>query len=147
MNSSILIQIEKEMLSDAKIEHIARVAHETNRAYCEAIGDFAQRPWKEAEGWQRQSAIDGVRFRLRSMLTGTIPPASAQHEAWMADKLAAGWKHGPVKDAAKREHPCLVQYTELPFEQRIKDYLFCNVVDAFFDGAVAEVWEIWKRRG
>ena len=100
------------------------VCHETNRAYCEAMGDLSQKPWSEAEQWQKSSAEAGVQFAMQN------PDASvdAQHNAWCADKLAAGWKYGPVKDADKREHPCLVAYAELPVAQRRKDLLFRAVV-------------------
>jgi hypothetical protein len=106
---------------------IARVAHETNRAYCETIEDYSQKSWEDAEPWQRESAMKGVEFALAH--PGAHP--KDQHEAWSKDKLACGWKYGPVKDAVKLEHPCLVPYGELPIEQRMKDYLFRGVVFAF----------------
>ncbi len=104
---------------------IARVTHEINRAYCFAIGDNSQLAWPAAADWQRESAIKGVEFRLNNP---DSPPA-AQHEAWLKDKLADGWKFGPVKDAEKKEHPCCVPYDQLPVEQRAKDYLFGAVVE------------------
>jgi hypothetical protein len=52
----------------------------------------------------------------------------------MADKEADGWKHGPVKDPEKKEHPCMVPYGQLPAEQRAKDYLFIAVVKAMCYG-------------
>lgn len=105
---------------------IARVCHEANRAYCAAHGDMSQLPWDEAPQWQRESAIKGVAF-ARS--TPDARP-SAQHEAWLADKAADGWKYGAVKDADKKEHPCFVPYDELPPFQRLKDHLFLGVVRA-----------------
>lgn len=45
-------------------EQIARIAHETNRAYCESIGDNSQPPWQDAPDWQKLSAINGVKFHL-----------------------------------------------------------------------------------
>lgn len=109
-----------------KIETIARVCHEVNRAICEASGDHSQKPWDDAEEWQRASAKRGVEFALGN----PHAPASAQHEAWMADKVSEGWIFGDVKDAATKTHPCLVPYDELPFEQRVKDYAFRAVVAA-----------------
>lgn len=108
---------------------IAIVCHEANRAYCQTIGDDSQKPWEEAEQWQRDSAIKGVEY---AALHPDAPP-SAQHGAWMEDKLAQGWKYGPVKDAAKKEHPCIMPYDGLPLEQRIKDSLFRGVVFAFLN--------------
>jgi hypothetical protein len=109
------------------MEQIARICHETKRAYCETIGDATQKPWDEAEQWQRDSAIKGVSFAIST----PNAPASTQHDAWLADKQKDGWKYGPVKDAAKKEHPCFVPYNQLPAEQRTKDYLFKAVVGAF----------------
>lgn len=41
-------------------EQIARVVHEVNRAYCEALGDTSQPKWEDAPQWQRDSAMLGV---------------------------------------------------------------------------------------
>jgi hypothetical protein len=106
------------------IEQIAKVAHEINKAYCESIGDHSQKSWHEAEQWQRESAINGVNFSILN----PEAPASAQHDAWMKDKINDGWQYGKLKDPAKKEHPCLVPYGLLPTEQKSKDYLFKQVV-------------------
>lgn len=113
------------------LQQIARVAHETNRAYCASIGDMSQPAWDEAPDWQRVSAIKGVAFHLDAHAKGETPAASASHDSWLEEKRAAGWTYGPVKDAEKKEHPCFVPYGELPLEQRIKDYLFGAVVAGF----------------
>jgi len=108
------------------IEQIAKVCHEANKAYYEAWGDFSQKHWKEAEEWQRQSAIKGVEYRLDN----PNAPESAQHDAWMRDKLADGWVYGPVKDAQHKTHPCIVPYHQLPHFQQKKDALFAAIVNA-----------------
>ena len=108
------------------IESIARIAHEVNRAYCEALGDESQLPWDEAPQWQRDSAIDGVQFHLDNPTVG--PEGS--HARWYQYKAAEGWTYGPVKDPEKKQHPCMVPFAELPVEQRAKDYLFRAVVRA-----------------
>jgi len=110
---------------------IARVAHEINRAYCTALGDDSQPSWEEAPTWQRDSAIAGVEFHIINPHVG--PEAS--HGNWMAQKLAEGWKYGPVKNPNIKEHPCLVPFDELPKEQQVKDHLFRGVVHALFPGA------------
>jgi hypothetical protein len=106
------------------VEACARAAHEVNRAYCLALGDTSQPPWDDAPDWQRTSARNGV----RGALAGATPRES--HESWRREKLAAGWKHGPVKDPDKREHPCMVDYDELPDEQKAKDGLYLVTVRA-----------------
>lgn len=102
----------------------ARAAHEANRAWCLAHGDHSQPSWEDAPDWQKESAIEGVKGVLR----GNTPEQS--HESWLAHKRAEGWVYGPVKDPAKKEHPCMVPYAELPPEQRAKDSIFVGVVRA-----------------
>lgn len=106
------------------LETCARAAHEANRAWCLAHGDHSQPSWEDAPDWQKESAIEGVKGVLR----GNTPEQS--HESWLAHKRAEGWVYGPVKDPAKKEHPCMVPYAELPPEQRAKDSIFVGVVRA-----------------
>lgn len=105
---------------------IAHICHEANRAYCKTLGDASQPSWEDAPDWQKKSAINGVNFHLDN--PGSSP--SQSHENWLAEKTAAGWKYGPVKDPEKKEHPCCVPYDQLPVEQRRKDLLFIAVVEA-----------------
>ena len=112
---------------DYHIWYIARIAHEINKAYCEAIGDNSQVSWNDAPKWQRDSAYNGVLYKLSHPLA--TPEDS--HKSWMKEKEKDGWKYGPVKDVDKKEHPCFVDYNKLPQEQRVKDYLFITVVNIF----------------
>lgn len=105
---------------------IARLCHEANRAYCQAIGDDSQPPWSEAPEWQKTSAFDGVLFHLKNPNAG---PA-ASHDNWSKTKIAEGWTYGPVKNPDLKEHPCLVPFTRLPREQQAKDSLFQGIVHA-----------------
>jgi len=105
---------------------IARVCHETNRAYCQTLGDNSQPTWEEAPEWQRTSIINGVNFHLAN----PDSEPSQSHEGWLKEKAATGWKYGPVKDLAKKQHPCFMQYDKLPSEQKAKNALFAGVVNA-----------------
>lgn len=105
---------------------IARVAHEVNKAYCEALGDFTQPSWEDAPEWQKESAIKGVELHLANPNLGV----DASHQAWLEHKRAEGWTYGPVKDPVKKEHPCFVPYADLPPEQKAKDFIFRGVVHA-----------------
>jgi hypothetical protein len=107
-----------------KIKGVAKIAHEINKAYCHAIGDYSQPTWQDAPEWQKSSAIKGVEFHMLNPDAG--PDAS--HASWMKQKTEEGWKYGPIKDAEKKEHPCYVPYEDLPTEQKAKDYLFKQVV-------------------
>lgn len=105
-------------------EQIAKVVHEVNKAYCESLGDLTQTSWEEAPDWQKISALNGVKFHQNKPDRGP----SASHASWMLEKLRAGWKYGPVKDTEKKEHPSLVDYDELPQEERAKDFIFTAIV-------------------
>lgn len=107
-------------------EAIARVTYEVNRAYCQSLGDFSFGPWEEASAFQRAANRAGVNFHLAN----PEAPPSESHESWAAQKFAAGWKYGPVKDEKKKEHPCLLPFEDLPREQQAKDFLFKAVVDS-----------------
>jgi hypothetical protein len=111
------------------IEQIARVAHEVNRAYCQALGDYSQPSWAEAPQWQRDSAMLGVKLHTENPEAS----ASASHESWMAQKLAEGWAYGPVKLPDLKQHPCIVPFAALPREQQAKDFIFRGVVHALND--------------
>jgi len=123
------------LITGEKIEPIAKVCHEANRAYYLTIGDRSQLPWEGAPEWQKDSAKKGVMFHLEHLQTAVSVPPSASHDSWLAQKRAEGWKYGPTKDPEKKEHPQFLPYNELPAEQRMKDYLFGAIVKAFFDCA------------
>lgn len=104
---------------------IAEFCHNINTAYCHAIGDHSAVPWDKAPEWQQDSAIKGVKYAIDNLHTST---PQSQHEAWMKDKIEAGWVYGEVKDAEKKTHPSLLPYDMLPMEQKVKDYLFRQVI-------------------
>jgi len=108
------------------IDHIARVCHEANKAWCEANGDFSQKPWDEAESWQREATYAGVRQRIDN----PDSPKSAQHDYWMHEKLQNGWVYGEIKDGEKKTHPSLVPFEDLSEFDQKKDLLFVAIVEA-----------------
>lgn len=108
------------------IQDVAKICHEANKALCQTQKDHSQEPWESAPQWQQDSAINGVQFHIDNPDAGT----DDSHKSWLAEKEAAGWKYGPVKDPEKKEHPCFVPYEELPAEQQAKDYLFRGIVHA-----------------
>lgn len=104
------------------LEACARAAHETNRAFCIALGDNSQVNWENTSEELKKSCISGV----EKALLGCTPEES--HKNWSKNRIENGWKFGPVKDVEKKEHPNLVDYYQLSEEQRYKDTLFQAVV-------------------
>ena len=114
------------MMNAEVIEEIAKVCHEVNRAYCQALGDNSQPTWEDAPDWQRISVIHGVYFHSANKNSG--PEAS--HEIWVMHKAIEGWEYGPEKRPELKQHPCMLPFAELPKEQQAKDYIFRAVVHA-----------------
>ena len=47
--------------------------------------------------------------------------AKNTHDIWARQRMKDGWRFGPVRDDAKKEHPCLIVYEELPESEREYD--------------------------
>jgi RyR domain len=43
------------------------------------------------------------------------------HEVWAQERVANGWRYGARRDDARKEHPCLVPYEELPDSEKQYD--------------------------
>ncbi|XP_026770929.3 ryanodine receptor 2 isoform X6 [Pangasianodon hypophthalmus] len=50
--------------------------------------------------------------RIREKLAENI------HELWVMNKIELGWTYGVVRDDNKRQHPCLVEFSKLPEQER-----------------------------
>lgn len=112
--------------SNITIEQAAEICHELNRVYCRSLGDTSQPTWPYAPDWQKESAINGVKFHMDH----PDAKASQSHESWLEEKRSTGWTYGEVKDPEKKEHPCMVDFKDLPLDQQVKDVLFKNTVEA-----------------
>ena len=113
-------------------EDIAYVCHEANRAIqiIQADESIPLAPsWDKATAEMQESVIDGV----EKILSGEIATPEDSHQNWCDFKIAQGWRLGSVKDEEKKEHPLLVDYTDLPHEARVKDRLFFAIVNALKD--------------
>jgi len=113
------------MKEDVKL--IAKICHEANKVYCESIGDTSQVEWKDAPEWQKESAVNGVKYHLDN------PDSRSEdsHNSWMKEKIDNGWVYGEVKDPEAKTHPCIVPFYILSKEQQFKDILFTTIVKTF----------------
>jgi len=112
--------------ADMELAAIAKVAHEINRAYCQAIGDDSQDDWDESPQWQKDSAMNGVLLHLAN----PAAEASASHDNWRIEKVQNGWIYGPTKNGEAKTHPCMVDFAQLPVGQQAKDHLFRQTVNS-----------------
>lgn len=63
---------------------------------------------------------DGVALP-RELLDLTERLARHAHAVWQRQRLADGWRYGPERNDARREHPSLVPYDELSDAERQYD--------------------------
>ena len=47
--------------------------------------------------------------------------AANVHEVWSAGRIAEGWQWGEQRDDARKLHPCLVPYDQLPESEKEYD--------------------------
>ena len=43
------------------------------------------------------------------------------HEVWAQERISQGWTYGEKRDDAKKHHPCLIPYEDLPDEEKEYD--------------------------
>jgi len=124
-------------------ERIARAIHARyleNQRTRKPATDPAMQPWDELAEALKESnraqagdiarKLAAIGYRLNA--TGGPPPlaltgeqverlAVLEHERWVAERQAAGWTLGPVKDVERRVTPYLVDWAELAEEIREYD--------------------------
>lgn len=124
---------------------VGKVAHSAIAAYCSVKGDNSQPPWDslgtvvgenhnaasmlamvEEGNAARKSTLDAVQYIMDN---AQLEPED-MHVRWCEARLDAGWNVGPVKNVQAKEHPNLVPFAELSFEDQTKDAIFLNVVNA-----------------
>ena len=47
--------------------------------------------------------------------------AENSHDLWARQRLSQGWTFGPQRDDARKLHPCLVPYDQLPESEKEYD--------------------------
>jgi hypothetical protein len=66
--------------------------------------------------------IDTSRVALTpEILELTERLAEHAHDVWARQRLADGWALGPQRDDARKEHPCLIPYDQLPDSEKQYD--------------------------
>lgn len=103
---------------------IVQVAYEINKAFCESLGDFSNKPWLE---------VSEEVLKSNSMLVAVVlkhPEITPEdiHNVWSLSRLTSGWTLGEEKDTIKKTHPSLKDFKDLSETERAKDFIFKQVV-------------------
>lgn len=128
-------------------ELVARAIHEEYLALQKAAGKTAEsnpsvRPWNELDRNFKESnlrqaddiwkKLGRIHCGIGIMVDNRSTPfeftqeeieelAIQEHEGWMQEKIQRGWHKGPVINAEKKQHDCLVSWQLLPDDQKEKD--------------------------
>lgn len=116
---------------------LMRLLHSVNKAICDSLGDYSQPTWDDisssvmitSSSYQdHQGNVKSIYNSIEFIKSNPDCDAGAFHQNWCDFMQSRGWKYGPVKDSEKKEHPCLVQFKDLPQEQITKDAVFMTIV-------------------
>ena len=99
--------------------------YEANKEIQQQTGEFIP----QLSEHLTKSILDGVYF----VLDNHNCTPEQQHNNWVHFKRADGWRYGLEKDFERKEHPCLVPYSELPEIQQRKDSVFRQTLDNFIN--------------
>jgi hypothetical protein len=127
-------------------EQLARAIHKNYVAMEAAKGNAeaanpSMAPWERLPGQLRQSNIAqaaDVGVKLAAIGATVVPQSAAapeftftppeiellarmEHDRWMRERRADGWKHGEQRDNAQKLHPDLVDWAYLSNEAQDKD--------------------------
>lgn len=160
-----MIFIMVELLENLR-EQLAQAIHERYREHQQGVkpaDDPAMQPWENLTEDLRESnrqQANQIPEKLRAVGYGIRPAAGGgpagleltpaelemlarmEHDRWMADKKAAGWTHAPVRDDARKLHPCLVLWEELPKTERDKDRQAVRAIPELLAEAGFEIYNL-----
>jgi hypothetical protein len=136
-----------EVFLKGRLELLAQAVHANYVADERARGqrpptDRALVPWEELPETLRaanRAQVDDIGEKLKTIqcrmeptATWVVPTAAftetevhdlsvAEHERWKKERLDAGWRWGPTRDAEARTHPSLVDWDDLDPDDQARD--------------------------
>lgn len=145
-------------------DELAKAIHESYLAREDAVGaamgsTAAMRPWDELSPdlqHANQAQAKDFTTKLRR-IECTIAPRSAhvpafqlrddeleqlamhEHDRWVAERSAQGWRYGPQRDEKRRLHPDMVPWDQLSEKSRNRDRDAVRNLPTIYETALAEV--------
>jgi len=110
---------------------LSRICYDAIRAYAKTVGETYLR-WADARPHVRESFSGAVAYLLE------VPKADLAdlHGHWLAARIQDGWQYGPKRDEARRLHPGMVPWADVPVRERLKFELMLRIVDVFREHVV-----------
>ncbi len=109
-----------------KLDHdaIARVAHESLRAYCARVADTPPDDWTQV-GSEHRVMLDAL---VRHLAASPSCTPEDFHERWRAGMARQGWRHGDYRSVTRLTHPHMVPFDQLSARYRSKQALLFAVI-------------------
>jgi hypothetical protein len=108
---------------DVPYDQLAPIDREANRAAARRIADVLARAGlglvaaEQATSANKPAAAD-VAPTIEAHIERL---AEAEHDGWMAQRTKDGWRYGSPRDDARKLHPSMVPYGDLPDAEKEKD--------------------------
>lgn len=84
-------------------------------------------PWADREGAFTEQFIETIKRLCDPLAPPTTP--EEEHNSWWQAYIDMGWTYGPERDPAKKTHPDMVPFDDLPKAERDKDEIFIAVCE------------------
>lgn len=96
-------------------ELVAQMCHRNFQLISQYLGQKVSPNWEELSEWEKETKISGIEAMHGC---GSEEDPRAYHDSWLIRKLLDGWKYGPEKNVAKKEHPSILPYSKLEWDDR-----------------------------
>jgi hypothetical protein len=107
---------------DVPYDRLAPADQEANRAAARRIADVLARAGLGLAAAEPAASANKPAAEIALAIEAHIERlAEAEHDGWMAQRLKDGWRYGSPRDDARKLHPSIVPYRDLPEAEKEKD--------------------------
>jgi RyR domain len=104
---------------DVPYDQLAPADQEANRAAARRMADVLARAGLGLT--TAEQAVNGPAEIAPYIEAHIERLAEAEHDGWMAQRAKDGWRYGSPRDDARKLHPSMVPYRDLPDAEKEKD--------------------------
>lgn len=116
------LQLPIEWPEGSLLERQAIFVYEVARLQAYAVNaPIVPEPWSSRDEKFRTQFLD---ITAKMMGPDRFKDPVAAHDSWWQAYIDLGWEYGPVRDVEKKQHPDMVPFEELGWEERIKDAVY-----------------------
>lgn len=118
-----------------ELEHLTKLAYSINQATRFGNGQGAEWLLADQPKEYRENFRAAVREVAEHFLAGKSRTPKQQHEMWLADRRAQGYKKGrdDNHDEGNLSSPSLMPWDDLPATEKMKSEMFLEAIRAFLN--------------